>query len=138
MKAIIRYFLFTVISLLCVQYVINGFVFSDENRYAFWLLVLALFLLNVAMKPVLAIIALPTSGIGFFFINLVLIAMSFYVLTLFISGYSIQAATLPELSFFGIVLPGKVLTPVYTEVYSALIFCLVFNFFNWLTESKKR
>lgn len=131
-----RTFVFAYISLVVTQEVIGGFVFLKSEGEALLLLSLGLMLLSLFEYPVFRIVGLPTEGIGYLFLNFIIILITMYVLTSFIPYFNISETTLPGLELPGLILPAKDLTPVWSLVFSALMFSVFYSFFKWLTPKK--
>ena len=134
MKSFLRTFVFTIISVLLTQYLIESFSFGSNYNRNLLLIVLALSLLYKFIKPLFGIISLPTYGLGFLFLNFVLSLLIFYILTVFISGFKIREAVFPELIILGFMLPSKQLSLLQTFVYSSLFVSFLYTFFDWLCE----
>ncbi|MDC0449120.1 hypothetical protein OAL67_00765 [bacterium] len=135
MKAIVRAFVFSLIALKGTLYIIDAFVFEDGVNTMLLVLV-GLTLLYFFIRPVLAIVSLPTDGVGFLFLTFTLTFVILYILTLFISSFSIRATTISDLVLFGFVLPAKDLTSIWSAIFSALMLSLIFTFFDWLCARK--
>lgn len=136
MRAILRVFAFTLISLFITQYIIEGFSYGIYPERTIILLVIALALLNFFMIPVFKLISLPTGGVGYLFLSFLMTLVTLYVLTLFIPGFKIIETTLNELIVFGFILPSKHLNVFWSAVFSALLFSLINDFFNWISYRK--
>ena len=136
MKKILRTLLFVGLSLYLTQYLMNAFDYGVQTQKTMLLVVLALSLLYVIIKPLISIISLPTKGVTFFFLNFVLTGIILYVLTMFLPGFSTKATTLPSLTIFGYVLPSKSLDALWAMVFSALMESTVYLFLESLCCKK--
>lgn len=138
MKKILRTFLFTAASLYVVQLLMNSFDFGANQWSTMGLLLLAVGVLYLLIKPILAIISLPNRGIMFFFLLFLTTGILFYILTSVLSSLAIKATTLPGLTIFGYNLPSKDLTSLMTLVFSALATSLVYLFLEGLCCDNKK
>lgn len=140
MKRILRLLTFTLVSLYTVQLIVNGFDYGDSPTRTFLLISLALFLLNVFTPPILALISLPSKGIGLLLLTFVMNLIILYVLTMFIPDFSLVSSQLPNLNISGFMLPfyslETTLEPIWSVLISALLFSLFMGFLNWLTAKK--
>lgn len=134
MRYIIRVSLFSYVSLYVTQLVVGGFRFGNNSFWILFLVVIALSLLNMLMLPIFRLMSLPDNGLGYTFLSFMLTLVIFYVLSLFVSSFSIAETAISQLSFFGIVLPSKNLTVFWSAVFSALMFSVLFNFLMWLCK----
>jgi uncharacterized membrane protein YvlD (DUF360 family) len=137
MRTALRTFVFMYIAVRVAQSVIGGFVFSGEKLQTLLLIVVALSALYFFIRPVLAIISLPTHGVGFLFLSFILTTVLLYVLTVFIQDFSLKSSNLSDLIIFGFVLPSKSLTATMSTVFSALVISTVCTFFEWLCHKGK-
>jgi len=134
-KSIVRAFVFSLLSVRITQYIMDGFEFGGGLR-TYLLVIIGLTLLYFLLRPVLTVISLPTDGVGFLFLSFVLTLITLYVLTLFVSSFSVKATTISDLVIFGFVLPSKDLSSLWSSVFSALMLSIVFTFFDWLCSKR--
>lgn len=134
-RSVIRAFVFSLLSVRITQYVMDSFDFADGVR-TYLLVIVGLTLLYFLLRPVLTVISLPTEGVGFLFLSFVLTLITLYVLTLFVSSFSVKATTISDLVVFGFVLPSKDLSSIWSSVFSALMLSIVFTFFDWLCSKR--
>ena len=132
MRSLARVFTFTVISIIVTQKLLSGFSFDGNEVNTFILLAVALTLLNLLMFPVFKLIALPMRGVGFILLAFLLTLAILYMLTLFIPGFSVQAGSIGNWTIFGLVIPSRDFSVVWSSGLSALAFTLIYKFFNWL------
>lgn len=138
MKKILKMFVYSYISLYVTQSVINGFFFGGSHNITFLLVLTGVALLNTFLPPILNILSLPDAGPGGIFLSFLMNLIVFYMLTVLLPFFDVQASTISELIIFGIVLPSKSLTKLSSMIFSALLFVVVFNFFKWLGASKSK
>ena len=136
MRLFLRFFVFTLISVMVTQFLLNGFEFGSNHNRNYILVVLGITLLYFFLKPILGLVSLPRRGIGFMVINFFMTAVIVYVLTVFVPGFNIKEGFFPELIIFGFMLPSKQLTLAWSLIYSALFVSLVFTFFDWLGSDR--
>lgn len=121
MKKIIRTFLFVFIPIYVIQYFIEPFDFGSDVQKTMFLVVLALVLLYIFLKPLISVVSLPTKGAVYLFTVFVTTSIVFYVLTTILNGFSISPSTLPGLTIFGYVLPSKSLDGLWTMIFCGLM-----------------
>lgn len=136
MKSFLKVLVFTIISLKVTQYLFGVFDFGEPPFRVWFLVVLAITLLNYFVKSVLSLVGLPRDGLGFLIVNTVLTLLILYILTIFISNLRINEAFLPELLILGFMLPSKQLDGIWSLVVSGVTLSLTYGFFDWLTSKK--
>lgn len=134
MRSFIRALVFSYIALILTQNIIGGFDFGNNG---FILVLLALTLLAFFVKPILKVIGLPDSGVGFIFLNFLLTLAVFFALTAFLGNFSFTETNLPRLNILSFMLPSKHLNSWMSGVFSALVYSLFSWFFHWLSGCKK-
>jgi len=132
MKKIIRTVIFTILGLGSAQYLIGSFDYGSDRLKAILLIVLGLSLLFLFLKPLVAIVSLPTRGLGFAFLTFAMSVIIIYVSTLFIPTFSIHSASVSNLMIFGMSIPSFDLTSLQAMVFSGLIICLMYSFLESL------
>ena len=134
-RSIIRAVVFSYVALYLTQFVIGALSFSNSSFISLYtLIVFALAAINFFMKPVMAIIGLPSKGIFFMFMSFVLTVITLYALTVILPSFTVNETVVQELRFFGFVLPSKQLTVNWAIIYSALSFSVIYSFFIWLSS----
>jgi hypothetical protein len=124
------------IAIYLTQEVIGAFSFGSGGNITFLLVLAALTIVNIFGPLVLRILSLPSYGLGFLFLIFVLNVSVLYVITIMLPSFSVGTAFVSELNIFGFVLPSKSLSRTGALVFSALLFVLILNFFNWLSPKK--
>lgn len=127
----LRLFVFSGLSLQSANYLFGGLNYTFQ---AFVLITLALTLLMLFLKPVVSIIGLPSKGIGLVFMEITLVLVLLYVLSLMVPLFYISPASLTGIVLFGYKLPATNLTILWSAVFSAVLYVLVLNFFEWLCK----
>ena len=138
MKKIIRTFLFTAASLYATYLLMKAFDFGASDWKTTGLLILAVSILYLFIKPLLAIISLPNRGILFFFLSFLTTGILFYILTIVLSSFAFKPTTLPGVALFGYNLPSKDLNNAMSLVFSALATSLVYLFLESLCNNNKK
>jgi hypothetical protein len=115
---------------------VGGFDVGGTRSQAFFLLVIAIALLNMFIIPIFKVLGLPHEGLSFIFLSFVLTLVTLYILPMFMPGFTITETELAELRIFGFVLPSKHLTVTWSAVYSALVVSLVYHFAEWLCDKR--
>ncbi|MFZ2664238.1 MAG: hypothetical protein WAX66_02660 [Patescibacteria group bacterium] len=136
MKKIIRTALFVFLSLYSIQFFVKPFEYGGDYIKTMFLVVLALTLLYLFLKPLVSIVSLPAKGITYIFIVFITTTIVFYVLTTILNGFSVHASTLPGLTIFGYVLPSKGLDGIWTMVFSGLMTSILYLFLESLCSKK--
>lgn len=136
MKSLLRVFVFTAISLIVTQKLLNGFSFGVNEVNTLLLVIIGLSLLNLLLGPVFKLISLPSEGIGFILLSFLLSLAVLFVLTLFIPSFSAQSGDVGDLLIYGLVIPSKSLPITWSFGLSALVFTLIYRFFIWLGSKK--
>jgi uncharacterized membrane protein YvlD (DUF360 family) len=104
MKTALRTILFSYLAVLTSQYIINAISYKGDTNQSFYLFVLALSALYFFIRPMLKIVALPSEGIGFLFMNFVLTSKS---LTAFWSGVFVSLIISTVYTFLDWLCPKK-------------------------------
>ena len=133
---IIRSLLISYASIYAAQAIVGGFDVGGTKNQTFFLLLIAIALLNMFIVPIFKILGLPDEGLSFIFLSFVLTLVTIYILPMFMPGFTITATELSELRIFGFVLPSKHLTVSWSAVYSALVISLVYHFAEWLCDKR--
>lgn len=136
MKSLLRVFVFTAISLIATQKLINGFSFSERDINTLLLVVIALTMVNLFLGPVAKLIALPAEGLGYLLLSFAISLAVLFALTLFIPGFSAQSSNVGDLLILGVVIPSKRLPITWSFALSVLLFTVLYRFFNWLCAKK--
>ena len=137
MRAALRSFLFSIASVYLAHYIIAGFDFGENTQKTFYLICVAVALLNLFILPILDLISLPTKGLPFIFLSTILILITLYGLSVFVDDFSIVESTLPELRILGFVLPSKDLTVFWSAVFSSFVVSGGILFLRWVCRYKK-
>ncbi len=136
MKTALRILVFTFLSVQITQIVISdGLMFGGVAVQTLFLVVLGLSFLYLFLRPILAMLSLPTHGIGFLFITFILTLIMLYVMSLFVPFFYINPGYINELIIFGFVLPSRSLNPMMTSISTAFLISFVFVFFEWISRS---
>ncbi|OGC69738.1 hypothetical protein A2415_04640 [candidate division WWE3 bacterium RIFOXYC1_FULL_39_7] len=135
LKAFLRSFVFTYITLYVIQYFLEPFSFEDPVR-DFILVALALSILNRYLRSLLQMLSLPNDGFVYLLIFFVMNFITFNIIAVIIPQFSIQSAVTPNLIIFGFVLPSKNLTALWAGAVGTLLLTVIFNFFEWLASKK--
>ena len=136
MKTLLRTFVFVSISLFVTQYLINAFDYGSQHTRTFLLIAVALATLYYLVKPVLKITAMPSEGLAYLFLLFALTFALLYVLTMFISDFSLKAAVISNLLIFGFVIPSTSLTALEGGVVSSALISIVYAFLQSLCSKK--
>lgn len=136
MKTALRTILFSYLAVLTSQNIINAISYKGDTNQSFYLFVLALSALYFFIRPMLKIVALPSEGIGFLFMNFVLTVILLQALIAFVPVMVLLPSEISDLIIFGFVLPSKSLTAFWSGVFVSLIISTVYTFLDWLCPKK--
>lgn len=137
MKTILRTLVFTAISVRFSQYLLATFDFGEPYIKNFIFICIALALLYFALKPILGMINLPSSGVGYCVFVILLTFVILYVLTLFIPQFDFIAIKTHNLLIFGYMIPSKSLTEVWSGATGSVIVGLTYCFLGSIMPGKK-
>lgn len=138
MKKIIRTLFFTAASLYATYLLMKAFDFGANDWKTTGLLILAVSILYLFIKPLLAVISLPNRGILFFFLSFLTTGILFYILTIVLPSFAFKPTTLPGVTLFGYNLPSKDLNNAMSLAFSALVTSLVYLFLESLCNDNKK
>src|SRR5690349_16005772 len=105
MKMFIRGFIFTILAVNVSMFVVDTLKFGDDK--IFFLVILALALLNLFLRPLMDMVSLPSSGPVFWILSWIMNIIILNVLTVVVSSFTISAASTHSLLIFGFMLPSK-------------------------------
>lgn len=134
MKPLLKALVFTFISLYVTQQLFQSFDFGGNKIKTWFLIVLALGLVNFFVRPILKIISFPTGGLIFMFLNFVLLLVILLVLQVILPDFKMLPPSTGRLLILGVVLPSKSLSALWAGVISAFLLGLIYNFFVWLSR----
>lgn len=136
MKKVLRTFLFTAASIYITYLLMRTFDFGGNDWKTTGLLILAVSILYLFIRPLLAIISMPNKGILFFFLCFLITGILFYILTIVLPSFAFKPTTLPGIAVLGYNLPSKDLNSMLSLVFSALATSLVYLFLESLCNNK--
>ena len=128
MKAILRTFIFVLISIEVSQRIVGTMDFGDDGLWNYTLVSVGLALLYFFVRPLLKVVSFRTKGLGYIFITFCLTVLILYVLTIFLSGFVMSPVKMSGLNVFGYILPPKDLDSFWAGVFASLVISLVYNF----------
>ena len=134
MKNILRPLVYTLISLYTAQLAIGGFSYSEDKTA--YLVILALSMLYLFIRPVVSVVSLPTKGSVFFLICFISSCILFYALKNILPDLDFVPVTLRSLNIFGRVLPSKDLDSLGSMIFSAFLTSAVYLFLESLSRRK--
>ena len=132
MRALARSLVFSALALYFTDMLIGGFAYNGIRLKTFYLVTLAIAILDLFAKPILDLVSLPVKGGSFLFLNTALLLITFYVLSISIPDFEIVETTLPSLRILGFMLPSKDLTLFWSAVVSAFVISVQIQFLKWL------
>jgi hypothetical protein len=134
MRSIIRVLVYTFISLYFADLAVGSFSYTNDRTA--YLVILAISLLYLLLKPVLSVVSLPTKGSVFLLITIITTFIIFYALQSVLPDFSFLPVTLRSLNIFGRVLPSKDLNSLWAMVFSALMTSAIYLFLESLSKRR--
>jgi len=132
MRAIVRHFIYTAISLYLLQLYAHPFNYGPDENKTFLIVVLSITLIVHFTKPLLKIISFPVGGVVFTTLLILVICAGFYALQSLIPDFSIQSFSLPETELFGIMLGGIDLTGLTALIFVSAFVALFVGIVGWV------
>ncbi len=109
--------------------------FTSQNTLVF--AALALFMLNVVLKPFIKILLLPiniiTLGLFSWMVHVVVI----FLATLVVPGFTLTAASFPALRIGHYLIPAINLSIVWTYLLFSFLVSVTVAFFDWLLTKRE-
>lgn len=121
---------------LCLFFVTN-LVDGASLSGGFWTLVsagLVLTLFFVLLKPILSIITLPVNVLTLGVFNIFINALLLYLLTIFVTEFSIVTFTSTSTDIFGFVIPAIFFNTFFAYLYTAVVLTVINSVIRWLIE----
>jgi len=137
MRKIVRTVLFVGAALYFAQFLVSAFDFGVDPWKNMVLVLFAVSVLYIFIRPLLAVISMPNRGTVFFFLLFLTTGILFYILTIVLLTFAFRETTLPGVTIFGYNLPSKDLNPLLSLVFSALTTSLTYLFLEELCCPKK-
>ena len=134
MRSILRALVYTFISLYFTNLTVGSF--SYTNGKTAYLVVFAISLLYLLLRPVLSVVSLPTKGSVFLLITVITTSIIFYALRSVLPDFSFVPVTLRSLNIFGRVLPSKGLDSLWAMIFSALMTSTIYLFLESLCKRR--
>ncbi|HSA84401.1 MAG TPA: phage holin family protein [Patescibacteria group bacterium] len=133
MKTLLRNLAIYTLSLFFILHLVEGASLSG----GFWTLLSAgivLTLFFILLKPILSIITLPVNIVTLGVFNIFVNALLLYLLTIFVTEFSIVAFISSSTDIFGFVIPSITFNTFFAYVYTAFILTALNAFIRWLIE----
>lgn len=134
MKNILRPLVYTMISLYTAQLAIGAFSYSQDKTA--YLVILALSMLYMFLRPVISVVSLPTKGSVFFLVCFISSSIVLYALKNILPDLDFVPVTLQSLNIFGRVLPSKDLDSLWSMIFSAFLTSAVYLFLESLCRRR--
>ena len=125
---------YTFISLYFADLAVGSFSYTNDRTA--YLVILAISLLYLLLKPVLSVVSLPTKGSVFLLITIITTFIIFYALQSVLPDLSFLPVTLRSLNILGRVLPSKDLNSLWAMVFSALMTSAIYLFLESLSKRR--
>ena len=134
MRIFLRGFIFSYIALIFSQQLVKTYIVFDDK--SFWLIVLALSLLNIFKRSILSVVYMPSKGIFFQFVSFFLTALLLNILVAIVPNFRFLSTSTLSFIIFGFVIPSIYLTAFSAGIFTSAAISLVSNFFYWLSSKK--
>lgn len=135
MKSLIRNTFVNALSLFFISQVLSGLKISD-GFITYVLGGLALSLLFLIVKPILGILSAPLNFITLGLFSIITNMIIFYLLTVLVTGITIEAFTYNGLSFAGFVIPKISFNTFFAFLVTALFQSVLVSFITWMFKHK--
>lgn len=135
-KPILRALIVSYASIYLTQKIVGGFFFGLDRTQTFSLVVVALAVINLFLVPILRILSMPHRGFMLLFLSFILISITFYILPMFLSGFSIMETDTAELRILGYVLPSSHLSVNMATLVSGFAVAFFYHFLEWVCEKR--
>jgi putative membrane protein len=93
---------------------------------------LVLSLLFLLLKPVLNLLTFPANVMTLGLVNIFNCAIILYLLTVFVSGITIEAFIYPRTDLAGVIIPKLEFNTFFAYIYSAFVLSFIDSFLSWL------
>lgn len=132
-KKIIRYFLIESFSLYIVSSHVEGIVFEEGVKTLF-LAGLALTVATFLVKPVINLLLLPLNLVTFNLFRWISSAITLYIVTLIVPGFTIDKFFFPGYSSSFIDIPPIEVFGVLSFIFYSFLLSAIGSFFYWLVK----
>ncbi|HKB88653.1 MAG TPA: phage holin family protein [Patescibacteria group bacterium] len=131
MRTIIKHFLITTVTLYIVSDFISGIKFA-EGLYTILLAGFVLMLATLIVRPIINVLLLPINLITFGLFKWVTYAITLYLVTLVVPGFSIGSFFFKGLNSYWFVLPAISLSGVLAFIAFSFIISTISSLLYWI------
>lgn len=133
MKTIIRNISIYTLIIFLLPKIVAGFSF-EGGLFTLFVSGLVLAMLFLVLRPILSIISFPVNLVTLGLFNIFINALLIYLLTIFVTGISIEAFTMTKIDIFGFIIPQIKFNTFFAYIYTAFILTLINSFIRWLMD----
>lgn len=133
MKSLIRKIAVYSLSLFILTLVVNGARISD-GASGIVICGIVFTMLSILLSPIIKIIGFPVRMLSFGFFPLFINAVLLFVLTIFVSNFTITAFFFPGVTIAGFVIPRVFFNSFLAFLASSLVFSTSVFLINWVTN----
>lgn len=134
MKALLRSFVITTVSLWIVSQIAVGGINFGEGTSTLLLAGLALGIVNLLVSPLINLLLLPLNLITLGTMRWITNVITLYLTTLIVPGFSITGFTFPGFSDFGFVIPTVTLGGLSAFIVISILLSFISHFLFWLSH----
>lgn len=132
MKGLLRRFLFYTIALFVSTQLLSGFhLTGGVQTYIVTGIILSLMML--ILKPVLQFLSMPLNLITFGLTSFLVNALILFLLTAFVAQVTVEAFSLPGISFVGFAIPPIGLNKWFAYLVASIVLSGVYSLITWIT-----
>jgi len=133
MKGLLKRFLFYTIALFITTQLLSGFrLTGGVQTYIVTGIILSLMML--ILKPVLQFLSMPLNLITFGLTSFLVNAIILFLLTALAPQVTIQAFSLPGITFLGFAIPAIALNKWFAYLVASIVLSGVYSLLIWITE----
>jgi putative membrane protein len=131
MKTVVREIAIDTLALYLLPMIVPG-VRIDGGFLTYLMGGAALAIMFLLLRPVLKIISLPINLLTLGLFSFVINAFILYLLTIFISGISVESFSYPAVEIFGISIPAITFPLLFAYIYGAFVLSCIDSFVKWM------
>lgn len=133
MKKIFRRIAIYTFTIFLLPYIIPG-VSIEGGLLTLFIGGVGLALMFMILKPILNLISFPVNFLTLGLSSILTNALIIYILTVFITGISINSFSYPRIHYMGFVTPTIVFNLFFAYVFTAIVISTIESGLTWLME----
>jgi putative membrane protein len=95
---------------------------------------IGLALMFLIIKPILTLISFPVNILSLGLFSMLTNALILYLLTIIVTGVSVEAFTYQRFEIWGFVIPALSFNTFFSYVYTAFVLSFIDTFLSWLMK----